>query len=137
MAAEWPLCSQSSQNRSSLALRALMLLRPVVPRGCSSFSRSQVKISCPGLSQISHTSSPDTLSVLSESENFCARVGKGWVDVCELDVDVEDRYSLGSSGRPVFDDFFWDFARRSFSRSISDSNSSWKWSVSEDFTQIV
>ncbi len=68
-------------------------------------------MSCPGRSQISQTSSPVALSVLSESENFWARVGNGCmgngcIDVDEVNVEAEDTEDLISSGGLVLETFF-------------------------------
>ncbi|KAI0779671.1 hypothetical protein C8Q74DRAFT_707237 [Fomes fomentarius] len=94
-------------------LRAIMATRRAADRVGArgpSLSRSQVKMSCPGRSQISQTSSPLWPSVEESVED--ARDAR------------EEGRRMGSSGRSVLDDFFWLRASFSLSRSISRSNSS-------------
>ena len=81
---------------------------PALGGAASSFRRSQVKISCPGRSQISQTSSSD------------------WPSVEDM-VDATDGgrpFDSSGRGRSVLEDFFWLRETFSFSRSISRSSSS-------------
>jgi hypothetical protein len=92
-----PWLSQSSQNRSNGALAGLDI-------GTSSFRRSQLKMSCPGLSHISHTSccDPSEFVVL---------------------VDVALRGWVSNNSLLFFDDFLWR-CNLSFVFSSSCSSSS-------------
>lgn len=111
------VCPGSSQSSQNASVRFLLRINPpaeLALSGRSSLSRSHVKISCPGCSQISHTSSPsgDALSdIVVESDILLERD--------ETD-PLEDR---ASSGGP-FDVFFWLRLSFSFSRSTSRSSSS-------------
>ena len=106
LAAECPRSSQSSQMSSDSSSRCLDAVPSALGGAASSLSRSHVKMSWPGRSQISHTSSPVWPSVEDK-----------------VDADDEGRWR-GSSGRSVFEDFFWLRASLSLSRSISRSSSS-------------
>lgn len=84
-AATCPWLSQSSQKRSTTVLGGHVVAGIVFFEDPSPFSRSQLKISCPGRSQISHTSCPVPPELIVLDDALLSRCRMPFISVLFLE----------------------------------------------------